>query len=497
MSDAGQMSGGDEKPLDVIIIGAGLAGIAMAHALSRRSGTRFMVLEKAGRPGGTWRDNVYPGCACDIPAHLYSLSFAPNPDWSRMFASQEEILGYLDGVIAKHDLAQHIYYGADVVEARWDDRHSLWLVELAGGEVMTARALVSAIGVLHHPSVPDIPGLSDFTGRILHTATWDRDYDVTGKRVGVIGTGASAIQVVPAIADAVSSLSVFQRTPPWIAPRFDRAIDDAMRDKFRKSRFAQWRFRAQLFWAHEKRATGFTKADPEALAKTEALCRGLLDKQVKDPLLKAKLTPDYKVGCKRLIVASDYYPALQKPGVELVTDGIERIEANGIRTKDGQLRELDAIVLATGYDAQNTHSHLPIYGANGSSLQDHWGEHGKDALLGVTVANFPNFFLITGPHSGGGHNSQIFMIEAQVHYIDQALRTLRHARRIEVRPEAQAAFARDMDRRMDRSVWKGGGCMSWFLDPKTGRNTLLWPSYSSDFWLKTRRLKRSDYRIER
>lgn len=482
--------------LDVAVIGAGFAGIAMAHALTKRRGLTFQILEKAGRAGGTWRDNVYPGCACDIPAHLYSLSFAPNPDWSRMFASQKEILDYLENVIECFDLARHIRYDADVAGADWDERNKHWRIVLADGDVIQARALVSAIGVLHHPNYPEIPGLKDFGGKLIHTAEWDHGYDLAGKHVAVIGTGASAVQVVPAIADKVGHLSVFQRTPAWIAPRFDRAFDDAKRAQLRRSRFRRWWFRAQLFWAHEKRATGFTKADPAALAKSEALCRGLLERQVKDPTLRAKLTPDYKVGCKRLIVASDYYPALQKPNVELVTDGIARLDATGIVTADGTHRAVDAVILGTGYDAQNPHSHLPIRGDGGRTLQQAWTVNGKNALLGTTTVGFPNLFLITGPHTGGGHNSQIFMIEAQVHYIMQALKLLRVANRIEVRPAALKAFAEDMDRRMEKSVWKGGGCTSWFLDPDTGRNTLLWPSYSTDYWLKTRRLKRSDYQID-
>ncbi|MFC3712895.1 flavin-containing monooxygenase [Sphingoaurantiacus capsulatus] len=482
--------------LDVAVIGAGFAGIAMAHALAKRGDLSFRILEKATRAGGTWRDNTYPGCACDIPAHLYSLSFAPNPDWSRMFASQAEILDYLEEVIDRFGLGKHIRYGADVAGAAWDERGKIWRVALADGEVIHARTLVSAIGVLHHPNYPDIPGLKDFGGKLIHTAEWDHGYDVAGKAVAVIGTGASAVQVVPAIVDKVGKLSVFQRTAAWIAPRFDRAFDDAKRAQLRRSRLARWWFRAQLFWAHEKRATGFTKADPGALAKSEAMCRGLLDRQVKDPVLRAKLTPNYKVGCKRLIVASDYYPALQKPNVELVIDSIERIDATGIVTRDGVHHPVDAIVLGTGYDAQNPHSHLPIRGMGGRTLQQVWAAEGKNALLGTAVLGFPNLFLITGPHTGGGHNSQVFMIEAQVHYIMQALKLLRGADRIEVHSVALRAFAEDMDRRMEKSVWKGGGCTSWFLDPETGRNTLLWPSYSTDFWLKTRRLRRRDYRID-
>jgi cation diffusion facilitator CzcD-associated flavoprotein CzcO len=481
--------------LDVAVIGAGFGGIAMAHALSRRGVQSFAILEKSAGPGGTWRDNIYPGCACDIPAHLYSLSFAPNPEWSRMYAVQSEILTYLEQVVDRFGLRSYFRFNSNILDASWNDAQAVWELRMEGGAILRSRSLVSAIGVLHHPVYPDVEGLSEFEGRVLHTALWDPNFDVTEKRVAVIGTGASAIQVIPEIADKVAELKVFQRTPAWIAPRFDRGFNEGLREKFRRSRLQQWWFRAKLFWAHEKRATGFTKSNPEALAKTEALCRSLLDRQVKDPTLRKRLTPDYTVGCKRLIISSDYYPALQKPHVELVSAGVMRIDRTGVIDATGRRHEVDAIVLGTGYDAQNPHSHLPIVGRGGRTLQQAWREDGKNALLGTTVAGFPNFFLVTGPHTGGGHNSQVFMIEAQVHYIMQALRLLKGARAIEVTREAQDMFGADMDRRLERSVWKNGGCMSWFLDPETGRNTLLWPSYSTDFWLKTRRIRRRDYRI--
>lgn len=485
------------QDLDVAVIGAGFAGIAMAHALSKRPGIRFAVLEKSDRPGGTWRDSVYPGCACDIPSHLYSLSFAPKHDWSRMFPTQPEILEYCDDVIDHFGLRPYIRLNAQVVAADWNAQSALWRLTLASGEEIHARHLVSGIGVLHHPQYPDIPGLDDFRGRVMHTAQWDNGYDVSGKRVAVIGTGASAIQVVPAIADKVSGLSVFQRTPPWIAPRFDRPFSEAMQARFRKSWWYRKWFRLQLFIAHEKRATAFTKQQPKAIAKAEALCRGLIDRQVADPVLKAKLTPSYKVGCKRLTVSSEYYPALQKPNVELVTDAVTRIEADAVLTADGRRYPIDMIIFGTGYDAQRPFSHLPIRGTDGRTLEEVWAQDGKTALLGTTIAGFPNFFLITGPYTGGGHNSQIFMIEAQVDYIMKALRnaTRRGARTIEVRPEAQTAFTLDMDKSMDRSVWQGGGCKSWFLDPETGRNTLLWPNYSTVFWLRTRWLRGKHYRF--
>ena len=485
--------------LEVAVIGAGFAGVAMAHALARGGKGKFAIFEKSGSAGGTWRDNIYPGCACDIPSHLYSLSFAPNPDWSRMFATQPEILAYFNDLIAKHGLNRHIRLNSRIETAVWSQDLGLWNLSLSDGRKISARNLVSAMGVLHHAAYPDIPGLADFAGTVVHTAHWDPALDLTGRKVAVIGTGASAVQVVPAIADVVGSMTVFQRTPPWIVPKFDRRFDDKMRDRFKRIPFARRLLRNRLFWAHEKRATGFTRQNPQALAKTEALCRGLLERQVKDPALRAALTPNYKVGCKRLIISSDYYPALQKPNVALETAGIERIEPGAIVTADGRHHEVDTIIIATGYDARRALAHVEIRGRDGRTLQETWDDNGMEAYLGTTVAGFPNFYVITGPNAGGGHNSQLFMIEAQVSYIMRALRHLgskRKASSIEVRAASQQRFVREMDKRMDQSVWKGGGCMSWFLDPRTGRNNLLWPSYSTDYWIRTRRFRSGDYQSD-
>ena len=485
--------------LDVAVIGAGFAGIAMAHALQKNRGVRFRVFEKASRAGGTWRDNVYPGCACDIPSHLYSLSFSPKNDWSRMFAGQEEILSYLDDVVERHGLARHLALNTSVDQAIWDEKAALWRLVLGDGKKVTARSLVSAMGVLHHAAFPDIPGLKDFAGTVVHTAQWDKSLKMTRRSVAVIGTGASAIQVVPAIADQVASMTVFQRTPPWIVPKFDRAFGADDHHRFRRFPWLRRMLRNRLFWIHEKRATGFTRQNPEALAKTEELCRGLLNKQVKDSALRAQLTPTYKVGCKRLIISSDYYPALQKPNVRLETAGIARIEADAVVTDDGRRHAVDTIVLGTGYDARRALAHVEIRGRDGRTLQETWDSTGMEAYLGTTVAGFPNLFVITGPNAGGGHNSQVFMIEAQVSYIAKALRLLRgrRARRLEVREASQRRFTAEMDSRMNQSVWKGGGCKSWFLDPRTGRNNLLWPSYSTDFWLRTRLFKKRDYNLAR
>ena len=480
--------------LDVVVVGAGFGGLAMAHGLGRISGLSFLVLDKGERLGGTWRDNHYPGAACDIPSHLYSLSFAPNPHWSRMFASQPEILAYMEGVAEKIGLAGRLRLRAKFEGARWDEVRRVWTIDLGRGESLTTRVLITAMGVLHHPAFPDIPGRETFAGPQLHSAQWDHALPLDGRKVAVIGTGASAIQLVPEVAKVAARLTVFQRTPPWIAPKYDRPISDDRRARFARSRLAHLRFRGDLWWAHEQRARGFTSQHPGVLAKTEAMCRRHLEKQVADPTLRAKLTPNYAVGCKRLLISNDWYPALQRPNVELITGGVSRIAPNGVVDGDGRLHEAGVLVFSTGFDAQGALSRSPIIGADGVSLQETWARDGKGAYLGTTVAGFPNLFLMTGPNAGSGHTSQLFMLEAQAHYIALAIKRMRRRRctRLEVRKAAQERFDADMAQRLDRSVWHGGGCQSWYLDER-GRNTVLWPSLSLDFWWRTRRVRSRDY----
>ncbi|MGO8915368.1 MAG: flavin-containing monooxygenase [Stellaceae bacterium] len=483
---------------EVVVIGAGVSGLAVAAGLGRMGIDRFLVLEKSDRLGGTWRDNHYPGCACDIPSHLYSFSWAPNPDWSRMFASQAEILAYLERTAKAHGLAPKIRFQSEVAEAHWEARAGRWRIVLRSGETIRSRLLVAATGILHHPQIPKIQGLDTFEGMVFHTAGWRHDHDLSGRRVAVIGAGASAIQVVPAIVDRVRQLFLFQRTPPWIAPRFDRPFDEKTRRRLRFVPFYRLWLRSRLFWIHELRAKGFL-TDPSTMARIENLCRGLLERQVKDETLRARLTPNYAVGCKRLLISSDWYPAITRPNVELIDSGIAKIGPQAIITTDGEAHPVDTIIFATGFDAQNLLSHLPIRNGEGRSLFAHWQEMGMRAMLGTTVAGFPNFFLMTGPNSGLGHNSQIFMIEAQVRYIMDCLRRMRRLRATvaEVRSEAQDAFNVELDERMAHTVWKTGGCRSWYLDPATGRNTLLWPMTSIAYWRRTRKIQARDYSFTR
>lgn len=482
--------------VDVLIVGSGFSGLGLAARLDRAGIRSFRILEAADDIGGTWRDNTYPGCGCDIPSPLYSFSFDQKADWSRLFADQPEILEYLRDVARRRGLIEHTWFGQRVERARWNETDARWEVVTADGSRHRARFLVSAVGPLHHPSYPDLPGVDDFGGPAFHSATWRHDVDLRGKRVAVVGTGASAIQFVPAIAGEVEQLTVFQRTPPWIVPKADRPFDARHRRLAGVFPPYRWWVRWRLFWIHENRAAGFV-TDPSAMAATEKLARDLIERQVPDPELRAKVTPDYAVGCKRLLISKDWYPALGHPHVDVRTSGVREVREGAVVGDDGVRTPADVLIFGTGFDAQNT-IRIDITGRDGRRLADQWST-GNQAYLGTTVAGFPNLFLMVGPNTGLGHNSQVFMIESQARYIVELLRRMRRrgARSVEVRPEVQQSFNDWLDGRMTGTVWQSGGCRSWYQDPRSGRNTVLWPDTSVAFWRRTRRTRLSDYRLDR
>ena len=480
---------------DVLIVGTGFAGLGMAIRLAQAGITRFSLLERADDIGGTWRDNHYPGAACDVESHLYSFSFEPNPDWTRTFAGQREILEYLKGCAKKYDLYSHIRFGAGVSGARWDEASRLWNVRLEDGVTLTARVLVPGCGALSRPGRPDIPGLDRFQGKQFHSARWDHSFALDGKDVAVIGTGASAIQIVPAIAPVVRRLHVYQRTPPWILPKPDVPIPPSRRALYRREPALQSLRRRMIYWEREALGLGFV-SQPRLLWAAQIMSRRYLKQSVASPELRAKLSPRYKMGCKRILPTNDFYPALQRPNVELVTEGIEEVTARGIRTQDGVERAFDGIVLATGFEAAEHCSPFEILGRDGRSLDVAW-EGGAEAYLGTSVSGFPNLFLIVGPNVALGHSSMILIIEAQIAYIRDAIETMRrdglHA--VDVQPATQARYNEEIQDRLSRSIW-ASGCKSWYLT-RSGKNTTLWPGLIGEFRRRTERFDAAHYEVVR
>jgi cation diffusion facilitator CzcD-associated flavoprotein CzcO len=477
---------------EVIIVGTGFAGIGMAVRLKQAGIHNFVILEKDDGVGGTWRANHYPGAACDVQSHLYSFSFEPNPNWTRMFAPQGEILSYLEHCADKYGIRPHLRVNTEVKSGRYDEQRGRWQVTLASGETLGARFVVTGTGGLSRPSYPDIKGLDRFQGAMFHTARWRHDYDLRNKRVAVIGTGASAIQVVPAIADTVSELKLFQRTPPWIVPKPDRAIGARERKLYARFPRLQRAQRKRLYWTLEARAVGFVVA-PQLMRIAEKKALDYLDERVKDASLRQKLTPTYRIGCKRVLISNDYFEAVQHPHTELVTDGIEEISATGVRTKSGRTIELDAIILATGFMAADAVAPFGLRGRDGRDLNEEWRE-GAEAYLGNTVSGFPNLFMLVGPNTGLGHSSMVFMIESQIHYTLEAIKLARRERlkAIEVRRDAQDAFNRELGERMAKTVWTTGGCSSWYMTA-AGKNTTLWPGFTYEFRQRTLRFDRENY----
>lgn len=480
----------------VAVIGSGFGGLGAAVRLRREGITDFVVLERADSVGGTWRDNSYPGCACDVPSHLYSFSFAPNPDWPRTFSGQRHIRAYLEHVTDTFGIRPHLRLGHEVLRMAWDEDELRWEIETSRGS-FSADVVVSATGPLSDPKIPDIPGLADFTGKVFHSAQWDHDYDLTGKRVAVVGTGASAIQIVPAIQPKAGRLTLFQRTPPWVMPRADRAISGAERWLHRQLPFTTAARRGLLWGIRELQVSAFTKR-PNELGLVERLAKANMAKAIKDPALRAKLTPSYRIGCKRILLSNTYYPALAQPNVDVVAAGLKEVRGSTLVAADGTETEVDVIVFGTGFHVTDMPIAPRVVGAEGRSLADHW-KGGMESLRGATVAGFPNWMTIIGPNTGLGNSSMILMIESQLNYMADYLRQLdvlggRAA--LAARPSAVGAWNRRVQARMERTVWKSGGCESWYLDAN-GRNTTLWPGTTGEFRRETRSVDLSEYEVLR
>src|SRR5215471_2874870 len=479
-----------ENPEQILIVGGGFAGLCMGIKL-KAAGLPFTILERADDIGGTWRDNRYPGCACDVPANLYSFSFDLNPGWTRTYAGQEEIWAYLRRCRDRYGLGPHIRCGEEVVRAEYDEGRALWRVQTRTGGVREARVLVSAAGALSNPAWPELPGLERFRGARFHSATWDRAFELRGKRVAVIGTGASAIQFVPQIAPDVARLDLYQRTPPWVVPRNDRPVSRFRQWLFRTFPFTQRLIRGAIYCKLEGRVIPFVLS-PSLMKLAEIAARRHLAHQIPDGELRRSLTPDYVMGCKRVLISDDYYPALLRPNVELVTARIREVSARGVIDESGREREVDAIVCGTGFKVQEPLPAGTFFGRGGLDITDAW-QHGAEAYKGTTVSGFPNLFMIVGPNTGLGHNSMVYMIESQVTYVMDAIRQMRaHGwRAVDVAPEAQAGWNRALSQHQRGTVWQSG-CKSWYLD-KNGKNTAIWPGFTFRFRRATSRFDANHY----
>ncbi len=474
------------------IVGTGFSGLGMAIRLKEEGLGDFVLLERADDLGGTWRDNTYPGCACDVPSLLYSFSFAPNPDWSHSFSPQPEIWDYLRRVSREYGIDPHIRYGHEVLSTHWDGEAELWSIETSKGR-LTAEFLISAAGGLADPKLPDIDGIDSFGGTIFHSARWNHEHDLSGERVAVIGTGASSIQLVPRIQPEVGELSVFQRTAPWVVPQRNRSISRREHRLFRALPAIQKLVRGAIYCARELFVVPFMHPSIGRLPERVALRH--LRSQVPDPNLRARLEPTFRFGCKRILISDTYYPALTQPNVELVTEPISAVTERGIVTADGRERELDTIILSTGFHVTDLPIAERIHGADGRSLATVW-QGSPQAYLGTTVAGFPNLFMLMGPNTGLGHNSIVFMIESQIAYVMDCLRHLRDARVgvVEVREDVVGRYNDELQRRLQGSVWNSGGCSSWYID-ENGRNTTIWPGSTWPFRQRLRHFNPADYRL--
>jgi cation diffusion facilitator CzcD-associated flavoprotein CzcO len=486
-------NGSTPRRFRIGILGAGFGGLGMAIRL-RQAGIRdFVVWERDEEVGGTWWANSYPGCQCDIPSHLYSFSFAPNPNWTRTYPLQPELRSYLRECSDRYGVRHHVRLSCEVTAAAWDDDAGVWQVETSQGP-FTVELLIAGPGFLSEPATPALPGLENFEGETFHTARWNHDHDVTGRRVAVIGTGASAIQVVPRIQPIVAHLDVFQRTPPWVMPHRDRPITNFERRIYRRFPALQRLVRRTVYLTRELLVPGFVHR-PRLLKLPQRVAARHLEKHVADPALRARLTPDYSFGCKRVLPSNDWYPAITQPNVNVVTDGIREVVPTGIVSGDGVLHEVDTIVFATGFYVTDVRFAKLVRGRNGALMSDVWNGS-PQAYRGTAVAGFPNLFILTGPNTGLGHNSLVYMIEAQLDYLMDALAKMeqRGATRIEVRRVAQDAYNQKLQSRMGRTVWNSGGCSSWYIDAN-GKNTTIWPDFTWRFRWQMREFDLAAYEM--
>ena len=494
MSDPRAQPRQDRQDLPIAIIGAGFAGIGTAIQLKRAGINTFTIFERADEIGGTWRDNTYPGAACDVPSHVYSFSFEPNPSWSRVFAESWEIQDYLLGVVEKWKLRSHMRLGTEIVEARFDEETGAWTLTTDQDETFTVRVVISGVGGLVDPAPPDIKGIQSFSGEIFHTARWNHDWDITGKTVAVIGTGASAVQVVPAIAPQVAKLSVFQRTAGWVVPKRDKRYSDATKQRLARFPFLLRASRLLKYWLSEIVGPMVFLDAPRLSSIGEKGSMMHLKASVSDPDLRRKLTPNFQLGCKRILISDDYWSTFERENVELVTEAIEEIRSNGIQTKDGVLHAADAIVFATGFALGFATAPFPVTGLRGRRLDDAWKD-GAVAYKGLAVSGFPNWFIVMGPNTGPGHTSVLVYSEAQIRHALQAIQKIRREglKYVNIRWDVQDAYNNGIQKRMKRMVWSSG-CNSWYLSTD-GSNHALYPGFAAEYVVRARSFDPADYEI--
>ena len=481
------------QPYDVVILGAGFGGLCMAIQMRQQGNDNFVVLEKAGDVGGTWRDNSYPGCACDVQSHMYSFSFEGKSDWTKRYAPWNEIQDYILKTTEKYGIRPFCRFNQEVTAAKFDEATALWTVTTAAGDAFVCRHFVLASGPLHVPQIPNIKGLDKFKGKVFHSAQWDHNYDLKGKNVVSIGTGGSAIQYCPEIAPDVKQLYVFQRTPAWVIPRDERNYSGVEKFAFKQFPLLRKAYRARLYWSNESRVWPLFN---EPLAKVlQKFAEAFIRFQVKDPEIARKLTPNYTIGCKRVLISNKYFPMFNRDNVELVTDGIKEIRENSIVTVDGKERPADCIILGTGFvvDPRIYMKDFELTGLGGRDLREDWKDH-AETYYGTAASGYPNLWQLVGPNAGLGHNSIIFMIEAQVNYILKCLNIMKqkNADYMDVKYNVQREFNDALQKSFKNTVWSQGGCASWY-NQADGRNIALWPKSTWRFWLETLRAKASDY----
>ena len=478
----------------IAIIGSGFGGLAMAIRLIQANVHDFIILEKANDVGGTWRENQYPGAACDVQSHMYSLSFAPKLNWSKRYAEAPEIFNYIQDLVHKFNLNQYIQFNQEVIATQYDEQNLNWHLTLKNGQKIDAQFVIFASGPLHVPQIPQIKGIEKFKGEVFHSSHWNHQYNLNDKKVASIGTGGSAIQYIPEIAPKVGQLYVFQRTPAWVIPRDERAYN--VLDKNLFSRFDWFRklHRARLYWSNESRVVPIVK--PQIMKYGQKLAEAFIKYQVKDKTTAQKLIPDFVMGCKRILISNKYFPTFNRENVELITDGIVELTENSIISKDGQERPIDCLIYGTGFitDPRIYLKSFDCFGENGLELKQAWKD-GAESYLGISTKGFPNLFQLLGPNTVLGHNSVIFMIESQVNYILQLIQMVNktQVQAIVVKPEIQEQFNQDVQNKLKGTVWQSG-CVSWYQQDG-GKNFSLWPTYTWKYWLKTRKANPADYRL--